>query len=95
MGVSAGLAQCLASEVGGAKDNGSINPPTQVTRVFRREVERGCTPVLHRCLRRHEKRAGNIRMQLYKGDRARACYSCASVRDYMVAGQRTEKNTAC
>lgn len=41
-----------------------------------------CTPVLHRCLRRHEQKAGNIRMQLCEGDRdtERACHSCAAVR---------------
>lgn len=98
MGVSAWFAQSLLQVrqtecSGGETDSCSINPPTQATRVFGREVERGCTPVLHRCLRRHEKRAGNIRMQLCKGDRdrGRACHSCATVREDMVTGQRTEQ----
>ncbi len=40
-----------------------------------------CTPALHRCLRGHEQKAGNIRMRLCEGDTdtERACHSCVAV----------------
>lgn len=79
---------------GAADISRDVNPPSQATMAFSGEVERKFTPVPHCCLKRHEQRDVNIRMQLFERDldRKGACLSCLAVKENVVSGQRSEQH---